>query len=100
MNYFDAELNNCKFKPIALSVVAPFAESFVLKSRKILTVLDLAQVQTDKQPKAGCICYCRRNTDEKGVFCCNPKCPMFLFIYHVSRLKALEKLGTAPIAET
>ena len=40
-NSFYAELNNCKFKPIALSLVPPFAESFVLKSCKIPTVQDL-----------------------------------------------------------
>ena len=33
MNSFYAELNNCKFKPIALSLGPPFAKSFVLKSR-------------------------------------------------------------------
>ena len=42
MNSFYAELNNCKFKPIALSLVPPFAESFVLKSREIPTVQDLS----------------------------------------------------------
>lgn len=60
----------------------------------------MAQVQTDKQPEAGGICYCRKNTDEKGVLRCNPRCPIVSFIYHVSRLKAFQKLGTAPIAET
>ena len=40
---FYAELNNCKFKPIALSLVTPFADSFVLKSRReIPTVQDLS----------------------------------------------------------
>ena len=42
MNSFYAELNKCKFKPIALSLVPPFAESFVLKSREIPTVQDLS----------------------------------------------------------
>ena len=31
MDSFYAELNNCKFMPIALSLVTPFADSFVLK---------------------------------------------------------------------
>ena len=34
MSSFYAELNNCKFKPVALSLVPSFAESFVLKSAK------------------------------------------------------------------
>ena len=38
MNSFYAELNNCKFKPIGLSLVPPFAESFGLKSCEIQTV--------------------------------------------------------------
>ena len=42
MDSFYAELNNCKFKPIALSLVTPFADSFVLKSREIPTVQDLS----------------------------------------------------------
>ena len=42
MDSLYAELNGCKFKPIALSLVAPFAESFVLKSRTIPTVPDLS----------------------------------------------------------
>lgn len=42
MNSFYAELNNCKFKPIVLSLVPPFAESFVPKSCKIPTVQDLS----------------------------------------------------------
>ena len=42
MDSFYAELNNCKFKPTALSLVTPFADSFVLKSREIPTVHDLS----------------------------------------------------------
>ena len=42
MDSFYAELNGCKFKPIALSLVAPFAESVVQKSREIPTVNDLS----------------------------------------------------------
>ena len=42
MDSFYAELNGCKFKPIALSLVAPFAQSFVQKSREIRTVNDLS----------------------------------------------------------
>ena len=32
MNSFYAELNNCKFKPIALSLAPAFVESFVAKN--------------------------------------------------------------------
>lgn len=42
MNSFYAELNNCKFKPIAFSLIPPFAESLVLKSCEIPTVQDLS----------------------------------------------------------
>ena len=42
MDSFYAELNGCKIKPIALSLVAPFAESFVQKSREIPTVNNLS----------------------------------------------------------
>ena len=42
MNSFFAELNNCKFRPIALSLVPPFSESLVLRSREIQIVLDLS----------------------------------------------------------
>ena len=42
MSSFYAELNNCKFKPVALSLVPSFAESFVLKSHEIWTVQDLS----------------------------------------------------------
>ena len=42
MDSFYAELNGCKIKPIALSLVAPFAESFVQKSRKFPTVNNLS----------------------------------------------------------
>ena len=46
MNYFYAELNNCKFKPVALSLVPPFTESFVLKRREIpTTVQDLSSIK-------------------------------------------------------
>ncbi|XP_068743620.1 uncharacterized protein [Montipora capricornis] len=45
----------------------------------------MAQVQTDKQPEPGGICYCRKNTTEKGVLCCNSKCPIVSF--HLSCLK-------------
>ena len=37
---------------------------------------------------------------KKVSFVVIPNVPLFLFIYHVSRLKAFQKLGTAPIAET
>ena len=60
----------------------------------------MAQVQTGKPPERGSICYCRKNTDEKVFFVVIPNVPLFLFIYHVSRLKAFQKLGIAPTAET
>ena len=38
MDSFYAELSGCKFKPIGFNLVAPpFAESFMQKSREILT---------------------------------------------------------------
>lgn len=43
MDTLYAELNSCKFKPVALSLVDPYAESFVLKSRTIPTILDLSE---------------------------------------------------------
>ena len=42
MDSLDAELNSCKCKPIALSLVPPYGENFVLKSRTIPTVHDLS----------------------------------------------------------
>lgn len=47
MDSFYAELNNCKFKPIVLSLATPFADSFVLKSREIPTVQDLSDQYQD-----------------------------------------------------
>lgn len=59
MNSFYAELNNCKFKPIALSLVAPFAESFVLKSREIPTIQDLSdpKYQDLEYPELLQVCF-------------------------------------------
>ena len=58
MNSFYAELNNCKFKSIALSLVPPFAESFVLKSHEIPTVQDLSdpRYQDLKYPELLQVC--------------------------------------------
>ena len=42
MDSLDAELNSCKCKPIALSLVPPYGENFVLKSRTIPTVHNLS----------------------------------------------------------
>ena len=42
MDSFYADLNKCKTKPIALSLASPYADSFVLTSRTIPTVHDLA----------------------------------------------------------
>ena len=41
MNDFYKSLNCCKIKPVALSLVNPYAEDFILKSRDIPTVSDL-----------------------------------------------------------
>ena len=41
MNYFYKPLNCCKIKLVALSLVNPYAEDFLLKSRDILAVSDL-----------------------------------------------------------
>ena len=59
MDSFYAELNNCKFKPIALSLVAPYAESFVLKSREIPTVQDLSdpKYQDLEYPELLQVCF-------------------------------------------
>ena len=38
-----AKLNQCKIKPVALSLVQPYSEQFILKSRDIPTILDLFQ---------------------------------------------------------
>ena len=42
MNDFYKSLNYCKIKPIALSLVNPDAEDFILKSRDIPTISDLS----------------------------------------------------------
>ena len=41
MNDFYKSLNCCKIKPVALSLVNPYAEDFILKIRDALTVSDL-----------------------------------------------------------
>ena len=41
-----------------------------------------------------------RTLMKKVSFVVIPNIPLFIFIYHVSRLKAFQKLGTASIAET
>ena len=41
MNDFYKSLNYCKIKPVALSLVNPYAEDFILRSRDILTVSDV-----------------------------------------------------------
>ena len=41
MNDFYKSLNCCKIKPVALSLVNPYAEDFILKRRDIPTVSDL-----------------------------------------------------------
>ena len=60
----------------------------------------MAHVQTDKQPEPGGICYCRKNTAEKGVLCCNPKCPIVSFHLSCLKIESIPKTyRTAPIAE-
>jgi hypothetical protein len=39
MNILHEKFNNCKVKPVALSLVQPHSEQFVLKSRSIPTFL-------------------------------------------------------------
>ena len=41
LNYFYGKLNACKSKPVALSLIYPYSESFVTLSRTIQTVPDL-----------------------------------------------------------
>ena len=41
INDFFASLNECRIKPVALSLVQPYSEHFVLKSRTIETIPDL-----------------------------------------------------------
>ena len=68
MNSFYAELKNCKFKPIALSLVPPFAESFVLKSREIPTVQDLSdpKYQDLEYPRTPAGLFGKRNRTFRG----------------------------------
>ena len=40
---FFASLSECKVKPVALSLVKPYSESFIIKSRNIPSVTDLLQ---------------------------------------------------------
>ena len=44
MNFF-AALNDCKIKPVALSLVQPYSEGFVLKSRTVKAIPDLFDEQ-------------------------------------------------------
>ena len=41
MNNLCRQLNKGKVKPVALSLIAPYSDQFVLKSRQILTISDL-----------------------------------------------------------
>lgn len=41
LSNFYTELNSCKAKPVSLSLIHPFSETFVLKSRNIPTIPDL-----------------------------------------------------------
>lgn len=41
MASFYAELNQCSIKPVALSLIKSYAETFVVKSRTIPTITDL-----------------------------------------------------------
>ena len=41
LNYFYGKLNACKSKPVALSLIYPYSESFVTKRRTIQTVPNL-----------------------------------------------------------
>ena len=36
-----AKINECKFKPVALSLIEPYSEQFIMKSRSIPTISDL-----------------------------------------------------------
>lgn len=45
MGSFYADLSKCKSKPVALSLVSPYADSFVLKSQTIPTIHDLSTPQ-------------------------------------------------------
>ena len=56
----------------------------------------MAQVQTDRQPEPGGICYCRKNTDEKGVLCCNPKCPIVSFHLSCLKIESIPKTWYCP----
>lgn len=41
LNEFYAKLNTCKTKPVALSLIPPYSQSFVTRSRNIKTVSSL-----------------------------------------------------------
>jgi len=41
LSMFYTELNSCKTKPVTLSLIHPFSESFVSRSRNIPTIPDL-----------------------------------------------------------
>ena len=41
LSNFYTELNSCKTKPVSLSLIHPFSETFVSKSRNIPTISDL-----------------------------------------------------------
>ena len=50
MDEFFTALNDCKIKPVALSLVQPYSEAFVLKSRTIKAVPDLFDEQDLNTP--------------------------------------------------
>lgn len=57
-SYFE-ELNSCKFKPIALSLVSPYADSIVLKSCEIPTINDFSdpKYQDLEYPELLKVCF-------------------------------------------
>ena len=70
MNSFFAELNTCKFKPIALSLVNPYAGSFVFKSRSIPTIRDLSDPKYQELDYLELIKLCfeqKINTSEENI---------------------------------
>ena len=57
----------------------------------------MAQVQTDKQPEPGGICYYKKNTEEeKGVLCCKPKCPIVSFHLSCLKIESISKTWYCP----
>ena len=70
LSMFYTELNSCKTKPVTLSLIHPFSESFVSRSRNIPTIRDLFDKKyLDLEYHdllEACSNHCRREENHRG----------------------------------